>query len=149
MGRPPNASAQLNCQRTNKTRNNTSLSYGAFYIKKGLFRANLLHPKNTPTPKIVKNAVKTGKKQAKSPQKRTLKIFYFFTHTLDKRTTSLQHRLLFSPSPSHFSPPLPTTAGRLIHATHGSAGATQLHPYEWCRRVRCHPASPAPLLPAP
>jgi hypothetical protein len=102
-GQPPNASAQLNCQRTNKTRNNASLSYGAFYIKKGLFRAILLYPKNTPTQKIVKNALKTLKKQAKSPKKRTLKNFYFFSHTLDKKAEILQHRLLFSPSPSHFS----------------------------------------------
>ena len=29
----------------------------------------------------------------------------------------------------------------------GSAGAVQPHPYPSCRRVRCHPASPALLLP--
>jgi hypothetical protein len=41
----------------------------------------------------------------------------------------------------------PTAVGWLIHAARGSAGAAQPHPYEWCRRVRRHPASPAPTPP--
>ena len=39
--------------------------------------------------------------------------------------------------------PFPTAVGWLIHAGRGVTGAAQSHPYEWCRRVRRHPASPA------
>ena len=43
--------------------------------------------------------------------------------------------------------PFPTAVDWLIHAGRGSAGGAPPHSYEWCRRVRRHPASLTKSLP--
>jgi hypothetical protein len=95
FGEPPKRCCTVKLSKNKQNaKQHVSILWG-FLHKKGLFRAILLYPKNTPTPKIVKNEVKTLKKQAKSPKKRTLKNFYFFSHTLDKKAEILQSEGLF------------------------------------------------------